>query len=163
MAGGFTNTITNPLWIARLRIQTQHLNQQSKYKGLLQTLKLIYKEEGVKNGLFKGLLVSYIGLIHPMIYFPIYEAMKSSFTDKQKSQVSGYQITICSLVAKVIAIATTYPHIIVRNRVQFASADSKNHGQIMHLMADIVKLTYKKQGMRGFYTGISFEMFRVLP
>ena len=57
------------------------LNDSSKYNGLVSTLKLIYKEEGIRNGLYKGMLISYIGLVHPMLYFPVYEAMKSSFSN----------------------------------------------------------------------------------
>lgn len=70
------DVVTCPLWVARLRVQTQVLHNNHKYTSLLQTLQLIYKEEGISKGLYKGLFWGFIGVVHFIIYFPLYEELK---------------------------------------------------------------------------------------
>ena len=45
------------------------------YSGAVDALRRISREEGI-GGLYRGLLTSYVGLIHVAIHFPTYEAFK---------------------------------------------------------------------------------------
>ena len=45
-AGVICNTVTNPLWVIRTRIQSQHIHPDSftRYKGITNSLNKICKE-----------------------------------------------------------------------------------------------------------------------
>lgn len=79
-AGGFTDVITNPLWVVRTRLMSQHMNlapgQAPPYQGSWpQTLWTIKKREGTR-ALYRGLSASFLGLSHVMVQFPVYEILK---------------------------------------------------------------------------------------
>ena len=64
--------------------------------------------------------ISLIGLVHPMIYFPLYETAKrqcKAFNPGE--ELSSVQIVCSAVGSKVLALLMTYPHIVVRNRLQF--------------------------------------------
>ena len=67
------NTLTNPLWVLKYRIQSA----QEK-TPVTNLVKSIYRSNGTK-GFFKGLGASYLGLSHRLIYYPCYEFLKEMF------------------------------------------------------------------------------------
>jgi len=119
VTGLIANTVTNPFWVVRTRIQSQFLHREEKvpkYTGLLPGLSQMYKEEGYRS-LFKGLLASYLGLAHCIILFPLYEQLKTMLADPQ-GKLTNTDILIASNISKFIAMTATYPHIVVRARLQ---------------------------------------------
>jgi hypothetical protein len=81
ICGGFiTDVATNPLWVARTRLVSQHLHVKyrgapAQYTGTLQCLRTVVQQEGVR-GLYKGLTASFLGLSHVAVQFPLYEFLK---------------------------------------------------------------------------------------
>lgn len=65
----------------------------------------IGKYEGIK-GFYKGLGPSLVGVSHVAIQFPLYERLKTTFSDKSKD----IQILFASSISKMIASSITYPH-----------------------------------------------------
>jgi len=69
----------------------------------------------------------------------------------------------------------TYPHIVIRTRLQDHRAPSfLNKQRQAHAIEDstkphkatissIIKSTYQKEGLKGFYAGLRIDMVRVLP
>ena len=54
LAGVTTDIFTNPLWVVRTRLQTQHMNNgTARYRGVYHALKTIRMEEGIRAW-FKG-------------------------------------------------------------------------------------------------------------
>lgn len=71
-SGSMTQVVTNPIWVAKTRLQSQKLHNIKDYKNILDALNKIARREGI-YGLFKGLLPSLIGTSHFMIYMPLYD------------------------------------------------------------------------------------------
>lgn len=62
MAGAIAQTVSYPLDVTRRRMQLSMTSKESeKYsKNLVQTLRLIYQENGVSKGLYRGMSINYI-------------------------------------------------------------------------------------------------------
>lgn len=77
------DTLTNPLWVARTRLQTMHLHQLANdaagtvpYHGVFDALRTIVRSEGWQ-ALYKGLIASWLGASHVAVQFPLYEYLRS--------------------------------------------------------------------------------------
>jgi solute carrier family 25 protein 33/36 len=78
-AGTVTAMCTNPIWVAKTRVQLDsNLDKGSrKYSNSFNALKIIIKEEGIR-GLYKGLSASILGLSESTIQFVLYEYLKKN-------------------------------------------------------------------------------------
>ncbi|KAK1138125.1 hypothetical protein K0M31_002609 [Melipona bicolor] len=79
IAGAVAQSFSYPLDVTRRRMQLGMMNHNiHKYNsGMLQTIKMIYKENGIVKGLYRGMSVNYLRAI-PMVSvsFTTYEIMK---------------------------------------------------------------------------------------
>ncbi len=77
------DVLTNPFWLVRTRLQTQHLHALVggdtglvKYSNWVDAMRKIIKYEGFTS-LYKGLFASWIGAAHVAIQMPLYEFLKA--------------------------------------------------------------------------------------
>ncbi|XP_058988234.1 mitochondrial coenzyme A transporter SLC25A42 [Musca domestica] len=83
-AGAVGQTSSYPLDIVRRRMQTMGVTKDghNKYPSIFVTLKTIYREEGIKNGFYKGLSMNWIkGPIAVGISFSTYDFIKELLRD----------------------------------------------------------------------------------
>ncbi|XP_073818305.1 dephosphocoenzyme A carrier [Musca autumnalis] len=83
-AGAVGQTSSYPLDIVRRRMQTMGVTKDghNKYPSIYVTLKTIYREEGIKNGFYKGLSMNWIkGPIAVGISFSTYDFIKELLRD----------------------------------------------------------------------------------
>lgn len=87
-------------------------------------------------GFYRGLLPSLMGVSHVAVQFPLYEnfkiwarnspfLMSPSGTSSDNREISPKVILICSSTAKMIASVLTYPHEVVRTRLQMQPRTNK--------------------------------------
>jgi len=166
MSGGATGTIlTNPLWVIKTRFMTQALEpDQKRYRHTLDAVRQIYGTEGLR-AFYKGLVPSLFGVTHVAVQFPLYEKFKSLYRRADGEEIPSYQILLCSSSSKAIASVTTYPHEVVRTRLQIQRHSGKGLGVTSKTrgVADTIRLIAREEGFRGFYRGLGVNLIRTVP
>uniref|UniRef100_A0A7S3LMH3 Mitochondrial carrier protein n=1 Tax=Aplanochytrium stocchinoi TaxID=215587 RepID=A0A7S3LMH3_9STRA len=95
LSGLLAQTVTYPLDTVRRRMQTEGAHSLSvnmdvskpvekRYTGVVQTLRLVANEEGIRRGLFKGVTLNWFkGPVALGISFSTFEALKTHFLKSQ--------------------------------------------------------------------------------
>lgn len=149
LAGSISTTITSPIWVLRTKMMT---NPQAK--SLPKTFADTLRYEGI-GAFYRGLLPSYFGLMHVAIQFPLYERLRNSTAQQFKND--SLNVLCCSIVSKLIATLTTYPHEVLRTRLQTLKYSKYSN------LTNGISVIWKEEGLAGFYKGLSITLVRVIP
>jgi solute carrier family 25 folate transporter 32 len=158
IAGITTMAITNPIWVVKTRMCLQYPDSKTNihYKTMFDSIRKIYKLEGIK-AFYKGLIPGIFGTIHGTIQFVSYEQMKDFYVKTfHTTQFSTPIILTFSALSKLIAASTTYPYQVVRTRLQ-------DQHQQYNGVIDVIRKTYEREGIGGFYKGMVPALCRVVP
>mmetsp|Transcript_10713 Transcript_10713/g.16515 ORF Transcript_10713/g.16515 Transcript_10713/m.16515 type:complete len:408 (+) Transcript_10713:221-1444(+) len=171
-AGIAGNTLTNPIWMVRTRMQilADTGAGQRMYNGYRDAISTIFREEGL-GGFYRGIFASYWGCIEGSIQFLIYEQIKSRslarVNAKRESQglpptdhLSKMAYFSSAACAKCIASIATYPHEVARTRLREQARDGifKYHG-----MWQTIGLIGREEGRAGLYAGMGVHLMKVVP
>lgn len=186
LTAGMTSSIAvNPIWVVKTRLMIQTgsgktiydgMNKpgsppkfkRTYYKGTFDAFKTMYKEEGIRV-FYSGLIPSLFGLLHVGIHFPVYEKLKAwldcdlnRIVADQPRSILG-RLILASSLSKMIASTITYPHEILRTRMQVQASNNKKTDQNRgRLISSIIKI-YQKEGLKGFYAGYGINLIRTVP
>jgi solute carrier family 25 (mitochondrial folate transporter), member 32 len=119
-AGMVSTTCTSPLWVVKTRFMLQSVKDPSTrpYRHTGDAFVQIYRTEGLR-GFYRGLLPSLFGVSHVAVQFPLYESFKAWVREQNESdELTPSAILLCSSGAKMIASMLTYPHEVLRTRLQ---------------------------------------------
>ncbi|KAL4529421.1 hypothetical protein Ndes2526A_g04210 [Nannochloris sp. 'desiccata'] len=167
-AGAATMLITNPLWVVKTRLQTQNMGikmgrgtNSALYKGTADALIRIAKEEGIA-GLYSGLGPSFLGVMHVVIQFPLYEEIKRRMSNKNGNEGDHHKLSMAELVlasagSKMVASTATYPHEVVRSRMHISGTGAFSG------LAKTCRQVFLEDGLRGFYHGCLTNLIRTTP
>ena len=151
----------------------------------------MYRAEGIKP-FYSGLTPAMLGLTHVAIQFPLYEVFKKEFTGlgSQKETEADkahhfYGIAFAVFLSKICASTATYPHEVVRTRLQTQQRSlpsqcvekASDHGRpsgdlspkrvIKGLQyrgtVETCKAILAEEGWRGFYAGLGTNLIRAVP
>ncbi|CAI5759046.1 unnamed protein product [Candida verbasci] len=160
-AGMASSIAVNPIWVVKTRLMVQNKQQKHKYSGTIDAFKKMYKHEGIKV-FYSGLVPSLFGLLHVGIHFPAYEKLKKLFhcnNQNQNKQGLLWRLIGASSISKMIASTITYPHEILRTRMQI-----RNENNVKKLsFINTIKNVYFHDGLKGFYAGYLTNLARTVP
>ncbi|CAM9777565.1 unnamed protein product [Chrysoparadoxa australica] len=180
-SAAITDVATSPFWVVRTRMQTQvdrktistllYSKQASPNLTLLHSPRLstpyrlsmtckaisIHHSEGIM-AFYRGLSASFLGLSHVAIQFPVYENLKAEARRRSGGPESTPALVAASAFSKLIANIATYPHVILRSRMQ----DERGRTRQRTLQATACHIIQQK-GFRGLYTGFRIHVCRVVP
>lgn len=192
--------VTNPIWVIKTRLMSQVSRKSTSidarppwhYKSTWDAAKKMWRNEGFLS-FYSGLTPALLGLTHVAIQFPAYEYFRKSFTGQGMGEsVDGGEnhavgILSASVLSKIIASSATYPHEVIRTRLQTQQrsipAASTGHagleGGAGYKPSMIAKTTavmpryngiittaktiLAEEGWRAFYAGMGTNMMRAIP
>ncbi|KAL8727385.1 MAG: hypothetical protein Q9166_006057 [cf. Caloplaca sp. 2 TL-2023] len=197
---------TNPIWVIKTRLMAQsntstaikHSRPPWQYRNTLDAARKMYRAEGLLS-FYSGLTPALLGLTHVAIQFPLYEVFKEKFTGigvgmmetEEDRSHHFYGLALAVFLSKVCASTATYPHEVVRTRLQTqqrsasdtfsnnitSSRTNGDHGRppggtTSHKPTN--SLPYRgtiqtcrtillEEGWRGFYAGLGTNLIRAVP
>ena len=195
---------TNPIWVIKTRLMSQsnpasssnHVRPPWHYKNTWDAARVMYRHEGILS-FYSGLTPALLGLTHVAIQFPLYEIFKEKFTGIGKGQKESdedrshhfYGLALAVFLSKVCASTATYPHEVVRTRLQTQQRSATSPG--IPLREGLKRpgdhrrppgviapaedgLRYRgtvqtcrtilmEEGWRGFYAGLGTNLIRAVP
>lgn len=175
-AGALTQCMANPLWVVKTRICTTSRGDVSSYRGLIDGLVQISREEGIR-GLYKGLAPGLLGVTHGGLQFMAYEEMKRRRLNMRHEEIGGAvtaklsstEYAVMSSTSKIFALGITYPSQVLRSRLQqlpgashLGAAGAPRMVSYTGL-ADAFQKIIATEGVHGFYKGFGPALLRVLP
>ncbi|KAJ3002692.1 hypothetical protein HKX48_002150, partial [Thoreauomyces humboldtii] len=197
-----TMAVVNPLWVIRTRmmVQTKAAGESTRwhYRSTYDAFRTIIKEEGI-GALYKGLTPSLLGITHVAVQFPLYEHLKIMMRGlehrkgRYAEDLSAASILLASAGSKMIASIVTYPHEVLRTRLQTQSARrpetflpvkhcegpdcppetktpglssssaSEPAGPKYRGLVHAVKVIWTEESWRAFYRGLGTNLIRTVP
>lgn len=206
VAGGTSTMVTNPIWVIKTRLMSQvsrkAISNDARppwhYRSTIDAAKKMYRNEGILS-FYSGLTPALLGLTHVAIQFPAYEYLKTRFTGQGMGMsVEGDErshwvgVLSASLLSKVLASSATYPHEVIRTRLQtqqrtlpsssseYAAFRGGLEGSESHGPAAVIqkakaalprysgiiktfKIIWAEEGWTAFYAGMGTNMMRAVP
>jgi len=155
-----TDCITNPMLVIKTRLQTQIIRkQEERYNSAWDAFVRMTREEGV-GSLYKGLLPQILGITHVMIQFPLYEKFKEELKNDRRENLGPLGLICASSLSKMIASVCTYPHEVLRARLQTQhETDISSYKGVR----DAIIRIWQEEGARAFYSGMQTNLLRVIP
>lgn len=171
------------------------LHQPWHYRSTLDAARKMYTTEGLLS-FYSGLTPALLGLTHVAVQFPAYEFLKVKFTGRamgaapvagQDEKAHWLGILSASIMSKILASSATYPHEVIRTRLQTqrrpipgqeymqglggATAPGVGNG-VSHQphpgpkyngIVSTFRTMLREEGWRAFYAGMGTNMMRAVP
>ncbi|ORX88572.1 mitochondrial carrier [Basidiobolus meristosporus CBS 931.73] len=157
-AGAASSIMTNPLWVIKTRFMTQSERTTYHYRNTLDAFVTIWRQEGFR-GFYKGLTPSLLGIVHVAVQFPLYEKLKIMLRPESGESLGTVSILVASSLSKMAASVVTYPHEVIRTRLQNQCVPPFKYYGVMHTVSTI----NREEGWTAFYKGMPTNLFRTVP
>ncbi|POR39298.1 Mitochondrial nicotinamide adenine dinucleotide transporter 1 [Tolypocladium paradoxum] len=159
------------------------------YRSTIDAARKMYTSEGLVS-FYSGLTPALLGLTHVAVQFPTYEFLKTTFTGQGMGEAPAHGekahwmgILSASILSKILASSATYPHEVIRTRLQTqrrpvageqylqglgiaGSAPNGASGKDPRKYRGIVmtfQTILREEGWRAFYAGLGTNMMRAVP
>ncbi|KAI0472584.1 mitochondrial carrier domain-containing protein [Xylariaceae sp. FL0804] len=189
VAGATGNAILCPIWVVKTRIMSQSsggsgqnrrggprpsLSPHSNYTSAFDAFRKMYTTEGILS-FYTGLTPALFGVTHVAVQFPAYEYLRKKFTGQgmgetqdggRTKQRTG--ILAATILSKCLATVVTYPHEVIRTRLQTQRRLTPGTGAATTGIRDrpVIRMfsrIAREGGWRAFYVGLGVTLMRSVP
>jgi solute carrier family 25 folate transporter 32 len=156
----------------------------------------MYSTEGILS-FYSGLTPALLGLTHVAVHIPTYEYLRMKFTGRamgaarqegQDDKEHWFGILSASILSKIVASSATYPHEVIRTRLQTqrrptpgreymeglggVAAQGAGNGDAQQQrpagpkykgIVSTFRTMLREEGWRAFYAGMGTNMMRAVP
>ncbi|CAK75879.1 unnamed protein product (macronuclear) [Paramecium tetraurelia] len=154
LVGGFISvTVCHPLEVARSRLNLQNATKSvNKYQGFINSLYVIYKEEGFA-GYYKGYRATAIANpIFHSLFFPLYKWNKKTL--EISYGISGFQNhLLATIITGLVCDLITNPLWLIRTRMQTQYLHDQNNAKYTSVFRGLITLQ-KEEGFLALYKGL---------
>ncbi|KAK6138769.1 hypothetical protein DH2020_027488 [Rehmannia glutinosa] len=174
ISGGISRTVTSPLDVIKIRFQVQlepttqwALLRRvafgpSKYTGMLQATKDIFREEGLR-GFWRGNVPALLMVMpYTAIQFTVLHKLKSLASGSSKSEdhinISPYLSYVSGALAGCAATVGSYPFDLLRT-ILASQGEPKVYPNMRSALVDILET----RGFRGLYAGLTPTLVEIVP
>ncbi|KAJ0034818.1 hypothetical protein Pint_24550 [Pistacia integerrima] len=174
VAGAISRTVTSPLDVIKIRFQVQlepttswallseNMHTASKYNGMLQATKDIFREEGLP-GFWRGNVPALLMVMpYTAIQFTVLHKLKTFAAGSSKTEnhinLSPYLSYMSGALAGCAATVGSYPFDLLRT-ILASQGEPKVYPTMRSAFVDIVRT----RGFRGLYAGLSPTLVEIIP
>ncbi|MBZ3871015.1 Calcium-binding mitochondrial carrier protein SCaMC-1 [Sciurus carolinensis] len=133
-----------------------------EYSGIMDCCKKLLKQEGFRT-FFKGHVPNLLGIVpYAGLDLAVYEFLKNYWLEQNAGDSVNPGIIIllgCSTLSHTCGQLVSFPLYLVRTRMQAEAPVGKETPTMIQLIQEI----YKREGIRGFYRGITPNIIKLLP
>ncbi|VVB15370.1 unnamed protein product [Arabis nemorensis] len=174
MSGAVSRTVTSPLDVIKIRFQVQleptsswslargNLSGASKYTGMAQATKDIFREEGFR-GFWRGNVPALLMVMpYTSIQFTVLHKLKSFASGSTKTEdhihLSPYLSFVSGALAGCAATLGSYPFDLLRT-ILASQGEPKVYPTMRSAFVDIIK----SRGIKGLYNGLTPTLVEIVP
>lgn len=174
ISGAVSRTVTSPLDVIKIRFQVQlepttqwallHRNSygQSKYTGMFQATKDIFREEGLP-GFWRGNVPALLMVMpYTAIQFTVLHKLKTLVSGSSKAedhiQISPYLSYISGSLAGCAATVGSYPFDLIRT-ILASQGEPKVYPNMRSALVGILR----DRGFQGLYAGLTPTLIEIVP
>ncbi|KAG0202053.1 hypothetical protein BGX28_005303 [Mortierella sp. GBA30] len=159
--GGAVSTIfLHPLDLIKTRFQVNASQAAPRLGGTLRSFQQIYKTEGFRNGLYRGLTPNFAGAtVSWGLYFYLYAGIKANMAvDPSTGRLGPTQHMVASMLGGALTAVVTNPLWVIKTRM--CTTKKATPGSYQSLIGGLVSLV-RTEGFSGLYRGIVPALFGV--
>ncbi|PIN01445.1 Mitochondrial solute carrier protein [Handroanthus impetiginosus] len=174
ISGAVSRTVTSPLDVIKIRFQVQlepttqwallrrDACVPSKYTGMLQATKDIFREEGLP-GFWRGNVPALLMVMpYTAIQFTVLHKLKTLASGSSKSEdhihLSPYLSYVSGALAGCAATVGSYPFDLLRT-ILASQGEPKVYPNMRSAFVDI----FENRGVRGLYAGLTPTLIEIVP
>lgn len=155
--------LSSPIEHVRIRLQTQPHGANALYHGPLDCIKKLIAVGGVGNGLYRGTGVTLLREAQAYgLWFLTFEyLMKRAMRHTKREDIPSWKIALYGGLAGEMLWLGSYPLDVVKSKLQ---TDALKAGKQKYKGAiDCMKQVWAKEGMMGFWRGLTPTLMRAMP
>lgn len=200
IAGIASTAITNPIWVLKVRVMSQAHQAKRRcptrladmtsssyhrphwyYRSGFDAARKIYRYGGAP-AFYAGLGPALVGISHVGVQFPAYEYLRRKFTGGGIGDpgANWFAVLYASTFSKMLASSVTYPHEVIRTRLQIQrramlgpeflhglGSLQRGSGALLRPkyrgMVSTFQTVLREEGWRALYAGLGTNMLRTVP
>jgi len=166
MAGLCNVLLTNPLWVANLRIVTG----ESRSSQLLAEMLDVARTNGLSH-LWSGTGASLLLVSNPVLQFFFYEELKllqlrashtKGISKSSAATLPPIQAFLSGAIAKAVATVLTYPLQLTQTVLRMQQHESKDKDSEYHGTWDCLVKLYASDGAQALFTGMRAKLLQTV-